>query len=194
MKEDINFIVQALLGHEFITGNKLTQWEVSCRLKLKQAARNILGRYLNSEDLIEDCIQNALTSIYKRLRSSNAPRIDNPMGYLRTAIVNEALDIAEKLNKRETDYFSDYEDESPILIDNSLPPDKRIEIDLMLNYHLEHLSPQQQLIFRLDTLGLKPDEIAKTLDIKINTVYSEKFRIKSKLLPLQEYLTGKKNE
>ncbi|HZF37779.1 MAG TPA: sigma-70 family RNA polymerase sigma factor [Blastocatellia bacterium] len=156
--------------------------------KVSKAVRRIY-RHPTNQDEIEDLVQDVLLKLiednYRRLRSfANRSKIET---WLHTVVRHH---VGLYLWKRQ------WEKENVNLGDLSLdaliyqPVQEEVLIDedewKVLNAIISGLPERKRLLLRLVILGLKPEEIAEEMGIKIGSVYAEKSALFKEIRELLE--------
>lgn len=131
-------------------------------------------RYLKQHDEIEDLIQECYLKLWRDRKKIGT--ISSPINYVFTMIKNGALNKVEYNSKLDVGIQCDICDDAHFYSAMIEAESSRI-----IAQAVSTLSPQSQEVLRLVIEGKSLDEIAKLLNLSINSVKTVKYRAISKL-------------
>ncbi len=143
--------------------------------------------HLNQPEDCEDCIQNVLAEIIKRLDVFLTFSEPRRVAYCKKAIQNEAIDIIKRKAK-----YTAAELKEDIPDDINIADDYLVkERNIILQKCLNQLRPEYRKVIELYYFyGLSAAEIAKKIDLSVGTIwtYLSKARSELKLLFKERYM------
>lgn len=146
-------------------------------------------RMIDNEDESEDIAISAITRLLGKKLTFNA--IEQLKAYLYISVRNGALNYL-RASQKDDPFRKQLQDDLPIAEDPSI--NRKYEMDHMrklIEAGLGKLEKQCAAVIRLTMKNMQPDEIAKTLDISPNQVYTQKSKGIARLRAFIEENGGK---
>lgn len=133
-------------------------------------------RYAIDRDQAQDMLQEGFIKVFKKIETYNGA--GSIQGWVRKVVVNTALEI---LRKQKKEQFTTFEDESLMIVDNRANAQEEMQAADILR-KIQSLPAGYRVVFNLFAIeGYSHEEIAKQLEISLNTSYSKYHRAKSLL-------------
>ena len=159
----------------FLETNSMNSLIEKYQPKLFPFAYNILGDYMEAEDLVQE--------VLNRFMLGNQEHIENPKNYLIRTVINRSVNQKKLLRKQKETYLGPWLP-TPIATEESIynHADSQKIINYSLLVLLEYLNPKERAVFILkETYEFTHPEIADILDIKIASSRQLLKRAKEKL-------------
>jgi RNA polymerase sigma factor (sigma-70 family) len=133
-------------------------------------------RYAIDRDQAQDMLQDGFIKVFMKIKDFNSK--GSFEGWVRKIMVNTALEHLRKAKGRETVSF---ENESVLVVEKSPSAQDQLEAQDVLSI-IQQLPMGYRTVFNLFAIeGYSHEEIAKELNISVNTSYSQYHRAKSML-------------
>lgn len=126
---------------------------------LRTYAYNILGSYVEAEDVVQDVLE-------KQLQHPPQEQVENPRAYLTRAVINHAINIKKRNQRIRSDYPGSWlpEPVTETFADSNLLRKETLQYSLLVL--MEKLTAKERAVFMLkEAFNYSHEEIAETLHI-----------------------------
>lgn len=159
------------MKNNFVLGFKDDD-QAFCYLYEKYVAmlRYFTARYVDDDQAIEDIVQSAFLSLWEKREDFVA---ENAMkAYLYKMVRSFSVDLIRhnQVVRKHSERISRENDDREFLLENII----EAEVFQLVQSVFNELSPAERRIYQLSLQGKSHDEIARQLDISINTVKKHK--------------------